>query len=336
MVSRLPDPVGRACLVPETGDKMITAVDCTIVRPDAAKLDQEFLVYYTQSKTYQRDIESRCTGTTRKRISRKKLGFIPIPLPPLEEQKRIVAVLDQAFTALDRARANAEANLADAEELFEAQLDAVFGRSNAGWTSDKLASLCSKIGSGATPKGGAASYKSEGISLIRSLNVYDRDFREEKLAFIDDHQAAKLAHVEVEADDVLFNITGASVARCCMAPKEHLPARVNQHVSILRPDRTRLQPEFLCYLLTARTMKDRLLKVGSEGGATRQAITKAQLEALEVAFPEGVSEQATIVGGLKAQSEKCAALSDAYSQTIEDVNNLRQSILQKAFAGELT
>ncbi len=322
---------GEASAFPVSG-KVWVNNHAHVMRPDRESLLDEWLIYYLNAA----DLSEFISGMTVPKLNQGRLKEIPIPIPPLEEQKRIVTVLDQAFAALDRARANAEANLADAEELFEAQLDAIFGRSNAGWTSDKLASLCSKIGSGATPKGGAASYKSEGISLIRSLNVYDRDFCEEKLAFLDDGQAAKLANVEVEADDVLFNITGASVARCCIAPKEHLPARVNQHVSILRPDRTRLQPEFLCYLLTARTMKDRLLKVGSEGGATRQAITKAQLEALEVAFPKGVTQQAAIVGGLKARSEKCAALSCAYRQTIEDVHNLRQSILQKAFAGELT
>ncbi len=254
----------------------------------------------------------------------------------LDEQKRIVAVLDQAFAALDRARALAEANLADAEELFEAQLDAALGQADGEWISATLDSLCSKIGSGATPKGGSASYRSEGISLIRSLNVYDREFREDKLAFIGEEQARKLDIVTVKEGDVLFNITGASVARCCIAPTHLLPARVNQHVAILRPDRSRLMPDFLCLLLTTRTMKDRLLKVGNEGGATRQAITKAQLQALTVSFPSSLEEQCDIIDDLKHQSDQCLSLRSTYQKTIIDLADLRQSFLHKAFTGELT
>jgi len=95
-----------------------------------------------------------------------------------------------------------------------------------------LKEITKKIGSGATPTGGKNSYKKEGISLIRSLNVYDFFFDYDDLAFIDDKQAAGLANVTVEQDDILLNITGASVARCCMVPDNVLPARVNQHVSM--------------------------------------------------------------------------------------------------------
>src|SRR5699024_10375690 len=91
----------------------------------------------------------------------------------------------------------------------------------------KLEDLTTKIGSGATPKGGKNSYKESGIRLIRSLNIYDLEFDKDGLAFIDDEQAEKLSNVEVEKDDVLINITGASVARCCKVPNDILPARVN-------------------------------------------------------------------------------------------------------------
>lgn len=128
LISRLPDPVGRACIIPDTGDKMITAVDCSIVRPNVSKIDREFLVYFTQTCNYLRDVDDLCSGTTRRRISRKNLGKVSIPLPHLEEQQRIVAVLDEAFEGLARARAHAEANLRNARELFAAELYQVFSR----------------------------------------------------------------------------------------------------------------------------------------------------------------------------------------------------------------
>ena len=336
LVSRLPDPVGRACIVPETGDKMITAVDCTVIRPDDAKIDSRFFVYYSLSSEYLRNVYDLCTGTTRRRISRKNLGKILIPVPPLEEQRRIVAVLDEAFEGLTRARAHAEANLQNARELFERQLGEYFSGTPKHWVSRKLNQITSKIGSGATPKGGAAAYKDEGISLIRSLNVHDRWFKEDKLAFIDDEQADKLSNVIVEERDVLLNITGASIARCCVAPSEFLPARVNQHVSIIRPDHSVLSPEFLALMLTSQPYKDGLLKTGEDNGSTRQALTKALIENLEVAFPPDVAEQEAMILSLEAAEQKSKKLAEAYQAKIQDLDDLRQSLLQKAFAGELT
>ena len=93
LVSRLPDPVGRACLIPEMDCRMITAVDCSIIRFNEI-LVPDFFVYYSQSSKYQNEISNKTTGTTRKRISRKNLEMIPIPVPPIAEQEKIVAELD--------------------------------------------------------------------------------------------------------------------------------------------------------------------------------------------------------------------------------------------------
>ncbi len=126
-----------------------------------------------------------------------------------------------------------------------------------GWVKRRLRDVTTKIGSGATPLGGETAYKSEGISLIRSLNVHDAGFRTKDLAFIDESQAAQLDNVVVESEDVLLNITGASVARCCVVPDEMLPARVNQHVTILRPKKNDLLPKLLHYMLISKDYKDR-------------------------------------------------------------------------------
>ncbi len=96
LVSRLPDPVGRSCIIPDTGERMITAVDCTIIRFKKNVLLPEFFKYYSQSRSYLSLVGGYCTGATRLRISRKNLGKIPIPLPPLSEQKQIVENLDKA------------------------------------------------------------------------------------------------------------------------------------------------------------------------------------------------------------------------------------------------
>lgn len=318
--------------------RVITTVDAYVsshlatITAKPNHLDSRFLLYALSRVRTQELLPENSYPS----LNLSLLGSAKIPLPPLDEQKRIVAVLDEAFEGLSRARANAEANLADARELFERRLAAFFGESRAGWRSCKLSEVTKKVGSGATPKGGAGSYKTEGISLIRSLNVHDRQFRSKDLAFLDDAQAQKLSNVAVEADDVLLNITGASIARCCMAPKDYLPARVNQHVSIIRCDKRSLRPEYLMFLLTSEPYKSFLLRTGEDNGSTRQALTKGLILDLVVSFPIDLQEQDDAVSELKAAEGESKDLSHSYSAKVIELDSLRRSLLQKAFSGELT
>jgi type I restriction enzyme, S subunit len=168
------------------------------------------------------------------------------------------------------------------------------------WKEYKLADLCTKIGSGATPRGGGESYKDTGVSLIRSQNVLDFQFSYNGLAFIDDEQADDLKNVIVQENDVLLNITGDSVARVCKVPKKVLPARVNQHVAIIRSDEKQLNSNFLLYYLLK--LKEHLLSI-SEIGATRRAITKGMIENLEIYIPE-INEQTAIASVLSSLDDK--------------------------------
>ena len=335
LISRLPDPVGRSCLLPETGERMITAVDCTIVRFNPKQLLPEFFNFYSQSDDYLKAVDAETTGTTRKRISRSKLGQAAIPLPPLPEQQRIVGILDEAFEGIATAKTNAEKNLQNARALFESHLESVFTRRGPGWVENKLKSLTTKIGSGVTPRGGEESYKSEGVSLIRSLNVHDLGFRYPKLAFLDDAQADNLSNVEVQRRDVLLNITGASVARCCIVPEDVFPARVNQHVSIIRPIAEKLDADFLHYLLISKPYKDQLLQTGAEGGSTRQAITKAQIQDFSVKYPATLKEQKSIVAKLDAMLAETQCLESLYQRKLAALEALKKSLLHQAFNGKL-
>lgn len=188
------------------------------------------------------------------------------------------------------------------------------------WITYQLQEVTSKIGSGATPKGGKKAYKTEGISLIRSLNVHDDLFKVKDLAYIDKEQAEKLSNVVVEKGDVLLNITGASIARCCIAPVEHLPARVNQHVSILRPKLDVLDSVFLARLLIAKENKDHLLNTGEKAGATRQALTKTQLQEFKVTIPP-LPEQKRIVTIL---DDAFARIDAAIANTEKNIVNTRE------------
>lgn len=154
------------------------------------------------------------------------------------------------------------------------------------WKGYMLGAVCKKIGSGATPRGGGDTYQDSGeFALIRSQNVLDFEFSKSGLAYINSEQAEKLKNVEVEDRDVLLNITGDSVARVCQVPKNILPARVNQHVAILRPDKEVLNPEFLKYYLLNPKFKEYLLMLASSG-ATRNALTKSMIEDFQIDAPD--------------------------------------------------
>lgn len=168
------------------------------------------------------------------------------------------------------------------------------------WKEYQLKELTSKIGSGSTPKGGGNSYKDEGISLIRSQNILDYKFSINGLAYIDEVQANVLKNVSVEEHDILLNITGDSVARCCNAPKEFLPARVNQHVAIIRSNIKLLDNNFLKYSLI--DSKEELLSL-SEIGGTRNALTKGMLENFVIKLPS-LPEQKAIASVLSALDNK--------------------------------
>jgi len=159
------------------------------------------------------------------------------------------------------------------------------------WPTVKLKSVTSKVGSGATPRGGEAVYKNAGIPLIRSMNVHFDGFRRDGLVYIDEHEASLLNHVEIQSDDVLFNITGASIGRVTTAPDDMAGARVNQHVCILRPT-DKLMPQFLSYNM--RSPDQQALVGSNQIGGTRQAFTKGMLLNWEIPLPP-LAEQERIV-----------------------------------------
>ncbi|NHN93677.1 restriction endonuclease subunit S [Acetobacter sicerae] len=143
-----------------------------------------------------------------------------------------------------------------------------------------LGENCLKIGSGATPRGGKEVYSSDGpIALIRSQNIYNDGFNFNGLARISTEQAKNLENVEIFINDILLNITGDSVARTCIVDQNALPARVNQHVAIIRTNPKKINPFFLRYYLITPTIQNHLLALSS-AGATRNALTKAMIESL--------------------------------------------------------
>ncbi len=212
----------------------------------------------------------------------KWLKKVQIKYPDSNVQAKIVNILDKVSDLISKKNAQ----LLALDDLVRGRFVELFGNpvlNDKGWRCNLLGEITLKIGSGATPKGGREAYREEGIALIRSMNVYNGKFEYKDLAHISDEQAAKLDNVSVKKSDVLLNITGASVARSCIVPNQILPARVNQHVCIVRCKKC-IEPVFLNGLLVDDNYQNLLWEIAGSG-ATREAITKQQVEHLKIIVP---------------------------------------------------
>ena len=241
----------------------------------------DYLYYMFSAKDWDEGTNKAVMGKT---LNKATLAKVTIDVHSPTEQRKIVDTLDKVASVIGARRQQ----LSALDDLIKARFVEMFGDPVANtleWKTALLREVTSKIGSGATPRGGKESYQAEGITLIRSMNVHDGRFEYKDLAHITDEQAAQLNNVSVEEGDVFINITGASVARSCIVPKDTLPARVNQHVAIIRCVRNLLNPTFANNMFLNDRFKEQLLDIGESGGATRQAITKQQLEGLTVILP---------------------------------------------------
>ena len=206
---------------------------------------------------------------------------IDLPVPSITEQRKIVETYRIVEERIELKRKINDNLVATLSTVYKE----LFADANTHFPKVPLQKICSKIGSGATPKGGKTAYISEGISLIRSTNVFDFNFEYDELAHINQSQADALANVIVKPNDILFNITGVSVARCCMVPDNVLPARVNQHVMIIRPIKGETMSYYIMFTLCSADNKAKLLGIG-QSGSTREAINKQELESFEIPLPD--------------------------------------------------
>jgi type I restriction enzyme S subunit len=264
--------------------------DTTLWSKDLRGNSPRFVYFYLQTINFKRfDV-----GNSNPTLNRNHIHDLPALIPPLHTQTRIAEILAAYDDLIENNRRRMALLEEAARHLYREwfvrlrfpgyEHTRVRGALPKGWTKTELGRITSKIGSGSTPRGGAESYLPVGIPLIRSLNVYDDRFQDEGLVFIGDDQATALDGVTVRSFDILLNITGASVARCCMAPERYLPARVNQHVMIIRVDPTRADPFYVHAAINSDERKRQLLSYAQKG-STREALTKDTMAGFEIMRP---------------------------------------------------
>ena len=302
----------------------------------------KFILFYFRN--IEQWLSQQGTGTTFQAISGQFIRDLPFPLPPLAEQHYLADKLDSLLTRIQTLSDQLAAVPALLKQFRQSVLaDAVSGKltvkwreetgNNDEWCSYLLKDITTKIGSGSTPKGGNSVYKTSGIPFVRSLNIYSDYIKYDDLAFIDMEQAKKLANVEIQENDVLLNITGASIGRVNIAPQAFVGGRVNQHVAIIRVKAEIAIAKYLHLLLASPEVQKWVH--GENYGATRQALTKNMIEMLVVQLPS-IAEQTEIVRRVEALFALADNIEQQSRAAAERVALLTQSVLAKAFRGELS
>lgn len=277
-------------------------------------------------------LNSLGTGATFKELSAIKLKEVEIPLPPLSEQKRIVAILDEAFAAIDKAKANAEKNLANAKELFESYLNGIFSNPGEDWEEKKLGEIVENIITG--PFGSMlhkSDYTKEGIPVINPQNIVDGQIIPLQNTMINEVTFNRLKKYALKLGDIIIARRG-EMGRCAITKTENVGWLCGTGSFVIRVNQNKAVSDFLSIFLGSESSRKELEK--SSIGATMSNLNQSILSDLRLNIPP-IQEQKVIVHLLNSFRLETQKLEIIYQQKITELDELKKSILKKAFAGEL-
>jgi len=332
LVSRLPDPVWRSCLIPELPDRLITAVDCSIIRFKDT-IEPKFFVYYSQSNQYQRDVDVLCTWATRKRISRKSLWTIEIPLPPLETQKAIVAKLDQIFAELDQTKSEIQKNLDNTDELWKSALNQAF---QGDWDMKKLGEVI-KILTDYTANWSFASlaehvqYKDEeDFAVLVRLKDLRKNLKNNDKVYVPEESYNFLKKSSLTWWEYLIANVWANIWDCYEMPFINKPATLWPNMYLVKFNDKVVQRYIV--FMTESIIKSQI--ISNSVSSAQPKINKDQFKNIEIPVPP-LSEQEKIVEHLDQVSKEVKALKSQYQSQLDNLEELKKSVLNKAFRWEL-
>ncbi len=323
--------IGKVGIVGKIPSEATINSSLLLIRSGPA-VEPKFLYHCLCSPYFQEIVRSKLEGATTPHLYQREIKRFPIPLPPLDEQKRIVAVLDEAFEGLDRARANAEANLADARELCSRTMTVILRSRTETSIKVRLEEVSQRITKGSSPKWQGISYVDQpGTLFVTSENVKSNkmDFTVRK--YVDE----KFNQVEprsiLKCGDVLANIVGASIGRAAVYDENEI-ANINQAVCLIRCEPNFLLGDYLSFLLNSDTFLS--MQHNGKTDMARANLSLAFFRELSIPLPS-IEEQRAIVGVANAVLEELTRLEHRCLARRSDLATLRQSLLQKAFSGEL-
>ena len=316
-------PLGNVAQL-DTDEKVVFAQRIIVMQPKREVLDSTFLKYMLLSNLMQKKIHEKGTGATVKGIKSQLLKKVQISFPrAVSEQKRIVAILDEAFEGIDRAIANTEKNLANSRELFESYLNAIFTQKGDGWLEKKLGDVCTFQGGSQPPKAVFSTQKKDGY--IRLIQI--RDYKSNNYTvYIPKKDARRFC----QPDDVMIGRYGPPLFQILRG----LEGAYNVALMKAIPNEGIILKDFLFYFLQNRKILNYIINSSSRT-AGQTGLNKATIEPYPIVFPT-LEQQAFVVSQLQEIKAETQRLEAIYCRKITALNELKQSILQKASTGELT
>lgn len=259
------------------------------------------------------------------------IGEVPIPLPPLDEQKRIVAVLDQAFVALDRAKGNAEKNLVDAQELLNERLDEVIARHSQVGVAATLGEVCDfENGDRGENYPGRKAFVPEGVAFINAGHLDDGTIDWVRMNFIPEEHFRRLSKGKVRADDILFCLRG-SLGKFGKVDRADSGAIASSLV-IVRAG-PRIATDFLGIYFKSKQSKKMIAKYA--GGAAQPNLSAGDLKKFTIVLPS-MDDQRKAISECKELLANAIQVRSSYEAARGELDLLRQSLLQAAFSGQLS
>ena len=288
----------------------------------------KWFLYYLRSKDLDGTLKSHFNGAGIQHFTGEALAQFEVPLPPIPQQQRIVAILDETFDGIATAKANAEKNLQNARALFESHLQSVFTERGEGWVETTIGQCIKFIDyRGKTPE-----KTNRGLRLITAKNVKMGYVQESPMEFVaPESYDGWMTRGIPRLGDVLFT-TEAPLANVAQLDTDEKVVFA-QRIIIMQPDAAKLDSTFLKYLLLSQPVQQRIRIKGT--GATVQGIKASLLKTIEISFPSELLPQREIVAKLDALREKSQRLESLYQQKLTALDDLKKSLLHQAFSGAL-
>ena len=303
-------------------------VDTAFGLSPKAGLNNKFLYYYCLSY----DFAALNRGTTIPSLVKSELLEIPIPLPTLPEQTRIVAILDEAFANISQAVANAEKNLANARELFDSYLNEVF--THKGWGKVSIDDIA-KVTSGNNFKSEDFSSKNT-VKSIKITNVGVQRFISSEDSFLPKDFDKKYPKFKVSSGSIVIALTRSIISdglKVAIVPDDYDNALLNQRVAALMADQRKTSNQYLFFFLCSNYAMEYVLKKANTLMQPNLSIN--DLKKLELHLPS-LNLQLEQQKALLHLKENTLELEDVYRRKLAALAELKQALLQKAFTGELT
>ncbi len=299
-----------------------------VLRP-VENLNNEFLYYFLSQEGFrERGAMSMSGAVGHKRVAKEFIESCEIPVPPIKEQQRVVAILDEAFDGIATAKANAEKNLQNAREVFENYLDVVFESEGNDWIEATIGEHIRFIDyRGKTPE-----KTSGGLRLITAKNVKMGFVQQAPMEFVaPESYDAWMTRGIPKRGDVLFT-TEAPLANVAQLDTDEKVVFA-QRIIIMQPDAKKLDSTFLKYLLLSPPVQQSIRLQGT--GATVQGIKASLLKGIRISFPATLGKQRKIAERLDALRVETQRLESLYQQKLAALDELKKSLLHEAFSGKL-